>query len=175
MDFNGFGTNYDNAVTALLGMDVEVNAQYNYARDGSVLAQGAPVVRHYAEDGYETYMQDVWKVKPSLTSTAGLRYSLFSPPWETNGLEVTPTESLNTWFNPRSRDEQRSAFDRCAASAFNFRDPRTEGRRVLRLGLEELGTATGLGMVAGIRIGAAEESVRRTGEEQYPRGIRHRV
>ena len=34
VDFSGFGTNYDNAVTALLGMDVEVNAQYNYNRDG---------------------------------------------------------------------------------------------------------------------------------------------
>ena len=39
--------------------------------------------------------------KPTLTLTLGLRYSLFSPPWETNGLEVTPTESLGTWFNGR--------------------------------------------------------------------------
>jgi hypothetical protein len=101
VDFNGFGTNYDNAVTALFGMDVEVNGVYNYQRDGSALAQGAPVVRHYAEDGYETYAQDTWKVKPNLTLTLGLRYSLFSPPWETHGLEVTPTESLNTWFNNR--------------------------------------------------------------------------
>jgi hypothetical protein len=101
VDFTGFGTNYDNAVTALLGMDVEVNAQYNYARDGSALAQGAPVVRHFAEDGYEMYAQDTWKVKTNLTLTLGLRYSLFSPPWETHGLEVTPTESLNTWFNNR--------------------------------------------------------------------------
>ena len=28
--------------------------------------------------------------KPSLTLTLGLRYSLFSPPWETNGLQVIP-------------------------------------------------------------------------------------
>jgi len=101
VDFNGFGTNYDNAVTELLGMDVELNAQYNYARSGTALAQGAPVVRHFAEDGYEMYGQDTWKIKPSLTVTLGLRYSLFSPPWETNGLEVTPTESLNTYFNNR--------------------------------------------------------------------------
>jgi hypothetical protein len=101
VNFEGFGTNYDNAVTALLGMDVEVNAQYNYARDGNPLAQGAPVVRRFAEDGYEMYGQDTWKVTPNLTATLGLRYSLFSPPWETNGLEVTPTESLNTWFNNR--------------------------------------------------------------------------
>ena len=101
VDFAGFGTNYDNAVTALFGMDVEVNAQYNYARDGSPQAQGAPVTRHFAEDGYEMYAQDTWKIKPNVTVTLGLRYSLFSPPWETTGLEVTPTESLNTWFNNR--------------------------------------------------------------------------
>ncbi|HTZ49821.1 MAG TPA: TonB-dependent receptor [Verrucomicrobiae bacterium] len=103
VDFEGFGTNYDNAVTALFGMDVEVNAQYNYNRDGSTMAQGAPVSRRYAEDGYEMYAQDTWKVTPNLTATFGLRYSLFSPPWETNGLEVTPTESLNTWFNGRGQ------------------------------------------------------------------------
>lgn len=101
VDFGGFGTNYDNAVTALFGMAVEVDAQYNYQRNGTPLDQGAPVVRHFAEDGYEMYAQDTWKIKSNLTLTLGLRYSLFSPPWETNGLEVTPTESLNTWFNNR--------------------------------------------------------------------------
>jgi hypothetical protein len=101
VDFGGFGTNYDNAVTALFGMDVEVNAQYNYQRSGTPLAQGAPVTRNFAEDGYEMYAQDSWKIKSNVTLTLGLRYSLFSPPWETKGLEVTPTESLNTWFNNR--------------------------------------------------------------------------
>ena len=129
VDFNGFGTNYDNAVTALFGMDVEVNAQYNYARDGSVLAQGAPVVRRYAEDGYEMYVQDTWKVRPSLTVTAGLRYSLFSPPWETNGLEVTPTESLNTWFNNRGVGMNNGVPSIDAPPvAFNFSGPANGGK-----------------------------------------------
>jgi hypothetical protein len=101
VDFEGFGTNYDNAVANLFGMDVEVNAQYNYQRNGSALPQGAPVVRHFAEDGYEMYAQDVWKIKPNVTITLGLRYSLFSPPWETKGLEVAPTENLGTWFSNR--------------------------------------------------------------------------
>jgi hypothetical protein len=79
VDLGGFGTNYDNAVTALLGMDVEVNAQYNYNRQGQLLDQGAPLVRRFAENGYEMYAQDTWKVKPNLTVTLGLRYSLFSP------------------------------------------------------------------------------------------------
>ena len=166
VDFNGFGTNYDNAVTALLGMDVEVNAQYNYARDGSVLAQGAPVVRHYAENGFEMYAQDVWKVKPSLTVTMGLRYSLFSPPWETNGLEVTPTESLNTWFNDRGTGMNNGVPSIASPPvAFNFSGPANGGTTgILQLGLEGSGAAAGSGVVAGIRFGAAARFVWRPGE-----------
>ena len=96
-----FESNYDYPMTSLLGMVTLVNANYNYQRNGQTLAQGAPVVRHFGEDSYEMYGQDSWKVKANLTMTLGLRYSLFSPPWETNGLEVTPTESLNTWFTDR--------------------------------------------------------------------------
>jgi Carboxypeptidase regulatory-like domain len=96
-----FQGNYDSVVTSLLGMVTLGNAVYNYQRDGSALPQGAPVVRRFAEDSYEMYVQDVWKVKPTLTLTLGLRYSLFSPPWETNGLQVTPTVSLGQWFNER--------------------------------------------------------------------------
>jgi hypothetical protein len=66
------GLIYDNAVTNLFGMVVEVNAQYNYKRNGNPLPQGAPVVRHYAEDGYEFYAQDTWKVKT--TGPPGRRY-----------------------------------------------------------------------------------------------------
>jgi hypothetical protein len=47
------------------------------------------------------YAQDSWKVKPNLTVTLGLRYSLFSPPWETNGLQVGTTFNLGNWFNER--------------------------------------------------------------------------
>jgi len=96
-----FQGNYDSTVTSLLGMITLGNAVYNYQRSGQPLAPGTPVARRFAEDSYEMYAQDVWKVKPSLTATLGLRYSLFSPPWETNGLEVTPTTSLGDWFNAR--------------------------------------------------------------------------
>ena len=98
---SSFQGNYDSTVTSLLGMVTLGSAVYNYQRNGQALPSGDPVVRHFAEDSYEMYVQDVWKVKPSLTVTLGLRYSLFSPPWETNGLQVTPTTSLGGWFNDR--------------------------------------------------------------------------
>ena len=57
--------------------------------------------RRFAADNYEFYVQDSFKVKPNLTLTFGVRYSLFSPPWETNGLQVTPNVSLSDYFNQR--------------------------------------------------------------------------
>jgi len=98
---SGFGNNYDYPMGALIGMVTQVNAQYNFTRTGGTLADGAPVSRRFADDSWEMYGQDIWKVKPSLTLTLGLRYSLFSPPWETNGLQVTPTTSLSDYFSQR--------------------------------------------------------------------------
>ncbi len=96
-----FGNSYDYPLGALIGMVTQVNAQYNYTKSGSVLPDGAPVTRRFATDTYEMYAQDAWKVKPTLTLTLGLRYSLFSPPWETNGLQVTPNKSLSDYFAAR--------------------------------------------------------------------------
>jgi hypothetical protein len=97
-----FNTSYDYPMTALLGMVTLVNANYNYQRSGQPLAQGIPVSRNFAQDSWEPYIQDTWKVKPNFTVTLGLRYSLFSPPWETHGLEVTPTMNLGNWLTDRA-------------------------------------------------------------------------
>jgi hypothetical protein len=98
---NDFAQGYDYPLAALLGMVTEVDAQYNFQRSGAALAEGAAVNRRFAQNYYEFYGQDTWKVRPNLTVTIGLRYSLFSPPWETNGLQVAPTISLSDWFNQR--------------------------------------------------------------------------
>lgn len=96
-----FAQGYDYPLAALLGMVTEVDAQYNFERSGAALAEGAAVNRRFAQNYYEFYGQDTWKVRPNLTVTFGLRYSLFSPPWETNGLQVAPTIDLTGWFNQR--------------------------------------------------------------------------
>jgi hypothetical protein len=99
---SGFFNSYDFPLTALMGMVSQVDAQYNFGRDGKALAQGAPLTRHFAIDSYELYAQDSWKIKPTFTVTLGLRYSLFSPPWETKGLQVSPTINLGQWFQNRA-------------------------------------------------------------------------
>jgi hypothetical protein len=103
---SGFGNSYDYPLGAMLGLIPQVNAQYNFNKNGTTLADGAPVSRRFAADTWEMYAQDQWKARSNLTITFGLRYSLFSPPWETNGLQVVPNVSLSDWFNGRGTGMQ---------------------------------------------------------------------
>ena len=121
---SGFGNNYDYPMGALIGMVTQVNAQYNFTHTGGTLSDAVPVSRRFAADSWEMYAQDQWKVTPTFTLTLGLRYSLFSPPWETNGLQVTPSTSLSQYFSARGSamvNGQASA-DACCLS-FNLGGP----------------------------------------------------
>jgi hypothetical protein len=99
---SGFGNNYDYPIGALIGMVTQVNAHYNSTKNGT-LGDGIPVTRRFAADSWEMYAQDSWKARPNLTVTFGLRYSIFSPPWETNGLQVVPNVSLSDFFASRTQ------------------------------------------------------------------------
>lgn len=85
---------YDYPMLGLLGMVSDVIANYNYDKSGNLLAPGAPVRRTYGLDWYEFYGQDTWRIKPNLTVTYGLRWSLFPPPWEVNGFQAAQSYSL---------------------------------------------------------------------------------
>ncbi len=100
-------TQYDRPLLALYGMISDVVANYNLDRNGNVLAQGAPVKRNYGLDWYEFYGQDTWRIKPNLTLTYGLRWSLFPPPWETNGLQTASTFGLGTQFAQNVKNMQQ--------------------------------------------------------------------
>ncbi|HVH69761.1 MAG TPA: carboxypeptidase-like regulatory domain-containing protein, partial [Candidatus Dormibacteraeota bacterium] len=90
----------------LWGLLTQGNARYNYNKDGSLVAHGIPIHRRYASNEYELYFQDVWRARSNLTFTFGVRYALYSPPWETNGLQVAPTPSLGTYYDERLRGMQ---------------------------------------------------------------------
>jgi len=53
-----FQNNYDYPMIALVGAVTQVDATYNYLRDGSILQQGSPTKRHFGADSYELYVQD---------------------------------------------------------------------------------------------------------------------
>jgi hypothetical protein len=97
-----FAVSYDYPITDLLGMVTQATTVFNYNRQLQLLPPNSPVSRRYAQNSFEPYVQDIWKVSPNLTLTLGLRYSLFSPLWETNGLQVCPSPSLGQWFSMRA-------------------------------------------------------------------------
>ncbi|MGA8234819.1 MAG: TonB-dependent receptor [Candidatus Acidiferrales bacterium] len=110
---SNFGPNYDNAAAILYGILAEGDGVYNYTRNGTPLAQGTPIDRHYAINDYEFYGQDAWRITPRLTLTYGLRWVLEQPPYETHGLQVAPcveaaaggcsNQNIADWFNDTAK------------------------------------------------------------------------
>jgi hypothetical protein len=90
-----------NAGTAAVGRFSQYTANFTFAKEGSLLNAGSPSVRNFATQAYEEYIQDAWKIRPNLTVTLGLRYSLERPVYETQGFEVQPTVPLGTYFQQR--------------------------------------------------------------------------
>jgi hypothetical protein len=82
---------YDLPLLGMLGMVSDLVRNTNYDKSGNNLAEGSSVKRRYGVNWYEFYGQDSWRVKPNLTVTYGLRWSLFPPPWEVNGFQASPT------------------------------------------------------------------------------------
>ncbi len=92
---------YADAMVALLGVVSEGYGQYNYLTNGTQIGVGAPVARHFNNEEYETYAQDSWKIRPNLTITAGLRYSLMPPVYEANNQQISSNIPLGQWLDQR--------------------------------------------------------------------------
>lgn len=113
-----------NAATAAIGRFSQYTANFTFNKDGSLFNPGIPSTRNFATQAYEEYIQDAWKIRPQLTFTLGLRYSLERPVYETQGFEVQPgvlqssgtcqTMSLGGYFQSRLA---------AAAQGTNFTDP----------------------------------------------------
>ncbi len=99
---DSFTSSYDSPVAALTGIVTEVDANYNLQKNLEALPEGAFVPRHFRDNELEFYGQDAWRIKPNLTVTFGLRYSLLQPPFETTGTQVAPNVSLGDFFNQRA-------------------------------------------------------------------------
>jgi hypothetical protein len=100
-NIGGGAVAFSDAMMMMLGIISQGNAQYNFDKTGKVLGQGEAVRRVFGADEYEFYGQDAWRPRTNLTITAGVRYGLYSPPWETNGNQVAPNIRLGDWFNQR--------------------------------------------------------------------------
>ena len=126
-------TQYDRPLLSLFGMISDVVANYNLDKSGNVIppdqfGNGAPVKRNYGLNWYEFYGQDTWRVKPNLTVSYGLRWSFFPAPWETNGLQTSPTFGLGTQFNQNVINmRQGIGYGAMPPIAFNLGGPANHG------------------------------------------------
>jgi len=78
---------WDGALAFDLGRFAMLDATYNYNADGTVQTEGAGTSRKYRNYETELYFGDTWKVTPSLTLSYGLRYQLYTVPYEVHGIE----------------------------------------------------------------------------------------
>jgi hypothetical protein len=97
-----FQNGYDWPVIALAGLLDSSFSNYNITKEGNALPTGESAQRHFRAHELETYVQDSWRVTPQLTLTYGLRYTLLQPPYETTGTQVSPSISLESFFQDRA-------------------------------------------------------------------------
>jgi hypothetical protein len=98
---SGDTQSFQYAMGALMGIEIQGNANYNYTTNGSLLPVGAPVVRNFVSHEGEIFVQDSWKATRNLTVTAGLRVSLAPPVYEANGQQVSTNVPLASWMAQR--------------------------------------------------------------------------
>lgn len=96
-----FGTSYDFAAVQVTGLISQVYTVSNQDKYANNIPNGELVTRHFQNFEAEMYLQDKWNIKPSLTLTYGLRYSLLEPPFESSGNQVSPTVDMHDWFTTR--------------------------------------------------------------------------
>ena len=112
----GSAVGVQNAVTALIGRFSQYSGNFLFDNDGTLLPLGTASEREFKTQEYDVYGQDSWKIRPHLTLTYGLRYTISKPVYETNGFEVRTDISLSEVFRRRQA---------AAARGENYDDPLT--------------------------------------------------
>jgi hypothetical protein len=78
---------YDNLFASTLGAIGDISTNYNYNKAGAPLAAGGGGPRAYRYFETELYAGDTWKATPKLSISYGVRYQLYSVPYEAHGQE----------------------------------------------------------------------------------------
>ncbi len=107
-------TDYDSLFATSLGVIGDIFTNYNYTASGAAVSAGTGGPRNYRYFETELYVGDTWKIKPKFSVTYGLRYQLYTVPYETHGEESI--EYTNSTTHEKSTLESYVS-DRLAQSA----------------------------------------------------------
>jgi len=96
-------TQFTRAAMMLTGSMTQVNTNFFNAdpKTGAVLPQGSTELREFAQNDFELYGQDTWRIRNDLTFTVGLRYQYTTPPWEVNGFQSAVNLDIHQWLLQR--------------------------------------------------------------------------
>ena len=103
----GASDDFVRAAIILMGVVSQGNTPVNYDQTGKLIPPGTPLRRNFITQEYEGYAQDQWRLRPNLTLTFGLRYALYSPLRERDGLSVRPNIPVGEWFRLRGEAAQQ--------------------------------------------------------------------
>ena len=93
---------YDQLFATALGVIGDIATDYTYNNAGVAQPAGSGGPRAYRFFETEAYIGDTWKVTKRLTLSYGVRYQLYSVPYEVHGAESVPTPlNLITYINDR--------------------------------------------------------------------------
>ena len=95
-------SDYTQQMVNLLGLVSQGTAAYNYDKQGNLLPQGSGIKRDFADNEYEMFLQDTWKVSRGFTVTAGARVNIDPPIYEVNGYQTSTNIPLGVWQNDRA-------------------------------------------------------------------------
>jgi hypothetical protein len=110
-DIEGSKSDLQGALAAVIGRFSDYSSSFNFGSKGEMLPAGSGVARNWANEEFEMYAQDTWRIRRNFTLTLGLRYSLDRPVYEANGLEVKPTPGLSRLFAQRVASAARGIPD----------------------------------------------------------------
>jgi hypothetical protein len=92
---------WDQPFTFMLARIANVQSDYNFDKNGNVLKQLTGDQRLYRYYQLQLYLQDTWKVLPSLSLSYGLTYQWFSVPYELHGLESVEPLTFDQYMQAR--------------------------------------------------------------------------
>lgn len=101
---------YDEAFALALAPYTYLQATYNYNSALKPDPQGSGLTHHYRYYEWSLHAGDTWRITPSLSLNYGIRWNVFTDPYDTNGIESVQNFDFNKYFYDRVAQSQAGIY-----------------------------------------------------------------